>query len=156
MKKMNWFLVVIMLFGACFAACTDDDDNGGSWDGESVTVDCDPYDAWSYFSFKEGKTVKTLKVKSMEGAVTGVYYGDLNSNTLIKNTDSLLMVINEGVGDTVVISFPACEVGGMSGTETTSASFSLKAIAKKEGDVWRISSEKSVVTMEKEDEITTD
>ena len=26
MKKMNWFLVVIMLFGACFAACTDDDD----------------------------------------------------------------------------------------------------------------------------------
>ena len=39
MKKMNWFLVVIMLFGACFAACTDDD-NGGSWDGESVTVDC--------------------------------------------------------------------------------------------------------------------
>ena len=156
MKKMNWFLVVIMLFGACFAACTDDDDNGGSWDGESVTVDCDPYDAWSYFSFKEGKTVKTLKVKSMEGAVTGVYYGDLNSNTLIKNTDSLLMVINEGVGDTVVISFPACEVGGMSGTETTSASFSLKAIAKKEGDVWRISSEKSVVTMEKEDETTTD
>ncbi len=78
MKKMNWFLVVIMLFGACFAACTDDD-NGGSWDGESVTVDCDPYDAWSYFSFKEGKTVKTLKVKSMEGAVTGVYYGDLSS-----------------------------------------------------------------------------
>ena len=151
MKKMNWFLVVIMLFGACFAACTDDDDNGGSWDGESVTVDCDPY-----FSFKEGKTVKTLKVKSMEGAVTGVYYGDLNSNTLIKNTDSLLMVINEGVGDTVVISFPACEVGGMSGTETTSASFSLKAIAKKEGNVWRISSEKSVVTMEKEDETTTD
>ena len=70
---MNWFLVVIMLFGACFAACTDDDDNGGSWNGESVTVDCDPYDAWSYFSFKEGKTVKTLKVKSMEGAVTGVY-----------------------------------------------------------------------------------
>ena len=64
MKKMNWFLVVIMLFGACFAACTDDDDNGGSWDGESVTVDCDPYDAWSYFSFKEGKTVKTLKVRS--------------------------------------------------------------------------------------------
>ena len=55
MKKMNWFLVVIMLFSACFAACTDDDDNGGSWDGESVTVDCDPYDAWSYFSFKEGK-----------------------------------------------------------------------------------------------------
>ena len=28
MKKMNWFLVVIMLFGACFVACTDDDDNG--------------------------------------------------------------------------------------------------------------------------------
>ena len=112
MKKMNWFLVVIMLFGACFAACPDDDDTGGSWDGESVTVDCDPYDAWSYFSFKEGKTVKTLKVKSMEGAVTGVYYGNLSSNTLIKNTDSLLMVINEGVGDTVVISFPACEVGG--------------------------------------------
>ena len=34
MKKMNWFLVVIMLFGACFVACTDDDDNGGSWNGE--------------------------------------------------------------------------------------------------------------------------
>ncbi|MFR7876042.1 MAG: hypothetical protein ACLU4J_06355 [Butyricimonas paravirosa] len=33
---------------------------------KSVTVDCDPYDAWSYFSFR-GKTVKTLKVKSMEG-----------------------------------------------------------------------------------------
>lgn len=55
MKKMNWFLVVIMLFGACFVACTDDDDNGGSWDGESVTVDCDPYDAWSYFSFQRGE-----------------------------------------------------------------------------------------------------
>lgn len=37
--------------------------------------------------------MKTLKVKSMEGAVTGVYYGDLSSNTLIKNTDSLLMMV---------------------------------------------------------------
>ena len=56
----------------------------------------------------------------------------------------------------MVISFPACEIGGMSGTETTGASFSLKAIAKKEGNVWNISSEKSVVTMEKDDETTTD
>ena len=156
MKKINWFLVVILLLGACFTACTDDDDNGGSWNGESVTVDCDPYDAWTYFSFKEGKTVKTLKVKSMEGAVTGVYYGDLSSSTLIKNTDSLLMVVNEGVGDTVVISFPACEVGGMGNAEVMGASFSLKAIAKKEGNVWKISSEKSVVEMEKEDDSTTD
>ena len=155
MKKMNWFLVVIMLLGACFASCTKNN-NGDSWIGKSVTVDCDPYNAWSYFSFKEGKTVKTLNVKSMEGAVAGVYYGDLNSNTLIKNTDSLLMVINEGIGDTVVISFPACKIGGMSGTETTNASFSLKAIAKKEGNIWKISSEKSVVAMEKENATSTD
>ena len=87
MKKMNWFLVVIMLLGACFTACTKNN-NGDSWIGKSVTVDCDPYNAWSYFSFKEGKTVKTLQVKSMEGAVAGVYYGNLSSNTLIKNTYS--------------------------------------------------------------------
>ena len=155
MKKMNWFLVVIMLLGACFASCTKNN-NGDSWIGKSVTVDCDPYNAWSYFSFKEGKTVKTLNVKSMEGAVAGVYYGDLSSNTLIKNTDSLLMVINEGIGDTVVISFPACKIGAMSGTETTNASFSLKAIAKKEGNIWKISSEKSVVAMEKENATSTD
>ena len=92
----------------------------------------------------------------MEGAVAGVYYGDLSSNTLIKNTDSLLMVINEGIGDTVVISFPACKIGAMSGTETTNASFSLKAIAKKEGNIWKISSEKSVVAMEKENATSTD
>ena len=52
MKKMNWFLVVIMLLGACFASCTKNN-NGDSWIGKSVTVDCDPYNAWSYFSFKE-------------------------------------------------------------------------------------------------------
>ena len=72
--------------------------------------------------------MKTLKVKSMEGAVTGVYYGNLSSNTLIKNTDSLLMVINEGVGDIVVISFPACDVGGMSVYELPCACLSLYAI----------------------------
>lgn len=98
-----------------------------------------------------------MNVKSTEGAVTGVYYGDLKSSSLIKNPDSLLMVINEGVGDTIVISFPACEVGGMNETdEISSATFSLKAIAKKEGDVWKISSEKSVVAVEKEDDSSTD
>ena len=72
MKKLFILGTFLFISSIPMVSCTDDDDNGGSWDGESVTVDCDPYDAWSYFSFKEGKTVNTLKVKSMEGAVTGV------------------------------------------------------------------------------------
>ena len=157
MKKANWFVVMgVSLLSACFMACSDDDGGGDSWEGKSVTVDCDPYDAWSYFSFKEGKTVRTLNVKSVTGAVTGVYYGNLSNNALITNADSLLMVINEGVGDTIVVSFPEVKVGGMGGGAPVAASFSLKALAKKENDMWKISSEKTVVTMEKADSTSTD
>lgn len=131
----------MMIGGAFFASCNDDNGGPGDWDGESVTVDCDPYDSWTYFNLESGTVVQTLKVVSQVGAVEGRYYGDIEGRMLtIQNPDSLLMTISRGEGDAITVSFPAVQLTNGMGDNAAivDAYFTIEGTAVKEGDNWLV------------------
>lgn len=136
MKKVNWFVVCgLILLGACFAACSDDD-NGGGWDGESAVVDAHDYDIWTYFNFKTGET-KTLNVKSQEGGITGIYTGDLGISVMGSSyggQEDVKLIISTVTADTVLLSLDSLGFS-MSG-EVDPYSLSAKATIKQNGDKW--------------------
>ena len=136
MKKVNWFVVCgLILLGACFAACSDDD-NGGGWDGESAVVDAHDYDIWTYFNFKTGET-KTLNVKSQEGGITGIYTGDLGISVMgssYGNQEGVKLIISTIAEDSVLLSLDSLMLS-MSG-DVEPYSLSAKAAIARDGEEW--------------------
>ena len=151
MKKSKLLLLGLGLFIGLFTSCSDDYKGGGGGNGNypSASVKATEYGEWTYFDLATG-TSRTLKIKGEDGAVTGVYYGDLSS-TYIKNTDSLQLIITHYTSDSVTISLPEILMGQMSGDGTDTLSLSAKAKAQKNGDKWTISGGKETCSVEKSD-----
>lgn len=137
MKKVNqlimWGLMVCVV---CFTACSDDDGKD-SWDGDSAVVDAHDYDMWTYFDFGTG-TSKTLKVKSQEGGITGIYKGDFDLSVMGKpagSQENVKLIISTVAEDTVLLSLDSLKIS-MSEGEVEPFSISAKASIKQEGEKW--------------------
>lgn len=150
MKKLNLVWCSFCLFLGLFAACSDDD-KGGSGNGNypSASVKAAEYGEWTYFDLETG-TARTLKIKGEEGAVTGIYYGDL-SGSRIKNTDSLQLIVTRYTSDSIIFSLPQLLMGQMNSDATDTISVSAIAKAEKKGDKWNISGGKEICSVEKSD-----
>ncbi len=143
MKKTNLFLVAWMMLGVAFTACSDDDEDGGKYDGAYTekTVEAHEYGAWSYFNFETGE-VKKLAIKKEEGAVTGLYKGPLKGTGMfatIVSIDEQPMIINRISADSVEIILSDL-VMSMPGTSGKPTPFTVKTHSKaiKEGNVWKL------------------
>ena len=138
MKKINLLLLGLVVCAGFFTSCSDDDKNNGVNEpsSETAVIAATEYDEWTYFNFETG-TSKSLSVKGVEGAVTGVYYGDFVMSVMGKPTqqDSVKIVISPVATDTVLIQFYDLRVG-MGGKEPEPFNFSGKAFAKKTADKW--------------------
>lgn len=133
MKKMNQFIAWgLMVCAVCFTACSDDD-NGDSWDGDSVVVNAAAYESWTYFDFETGMS-KTLNVKSQEGGVAGMYEGDLEIPK-VGTTENVNVIISTVSKDTVLISMDTIELA-MSGSSASKFVFSAKAKVEEGSAQW--------------------
>ena len=75
MKKLNVLVCGLLLGGLAFTGCSDDE----SGNAEGTPVVADKYDEWTYFNFVDEATA-TLQIQKKEGAVTGLYTGDLKGS----------------------------------------------------------------------------
>ena len=132
MKKLNLLLLCLIVFGFSFVACSDDDDGGDGEDGyDSYVADGSAYEQWTYFDFATG-TGRTLEIKGIEGAVTGIYYGSLDISVrgqAYGSQDSVKMVVTRISQDSVSIEM--CDLT-ISMSEDPVEPFTLMAYAKAE------------------------
>ena len=151
MKKLKLLLFGLSLFIGLFTSCSDDNKGGGGGNGNypSASVKATEYGEWTYFDLATG-TSRTLKIKGEDGAVTGIYYGNLESS-YIKNTDSLQLIITRYTSDSVTISLPEVLMGQMSGDKVDTLSLSAKVKAQKSDNQWTISGGKETCSVEKSD-----
>lgn len=137
MKKSNLFLLILLLFGTLFVACSDEG-NGGGDDGDypSYVADGSAYEQWTYFDFETGEG-RTLKIKGEEGAVTGVYYGSLKAlvgTTPAGSQDSVNFIITRISEDTVSVQLNGLTIS--SGSSTEPYDLIGNAIAQKMNGKW--------------------
>lgn len=153
MKKTGLIWCCFSIFLGLFVACSDDDNGGGTGNGSypSGVVKATEYGEWTYFDLETG-TSRTLAIKGKDGAVTGVYYGNLSS-TAILNTDSLRLIISHYSTDSVTVSLPEVVMESRGASADTLSMF-IKAKAEKNGEKWIISSGKEVCAAEKPDGTT--
>lgn len=151
MKNLNLLFCSLCVSLALFVACTDDDNGGGGGNGNylSAVVKATEYGEWTYFDFATA-TSRTLKIKGEEGAVTGMYYGNLAS-TYIENTDSLQLIITHYTSDSVTIDLPEVIMGKMNSDEKDTISLSAHAKAQKENEKWILSGGVETCVVEKSD-----
>ena len=93
---------------------------------------------WTYFDFGTG-TSKTLKVKSQEGGITGIYKGDFGLSVMGKpagSQENVKLIISTVAEDTVLLSLDSLKIS-MSEGEVEPFSISAKASIKQEGDVYK-------------------
>lgn len=135
----------LLLSGLVFTGCDKDDKE--ILDGTDAAVVANAYDSWTYFNIADGSN-ETLPIKGTSGAVTGVYYGNLSSS-IIKNPDSLRLIITRETDELVTITLPEVLMGGMSAdAPVETISFSAVAKAVKGSDCWTITGEKEIDTVE--------
>ena len=139
MKKLNWILGSLMLCGVFFAACSKDD-GGDGWKGPSASVDCDAYDAWTYFRFEDGKTVKTVKVTSTTGGVPGMYTGDFDVKVMGSSYGTIAdagINITEVSDDKVLVTLDSVELN-MNGKSMGKCAFSVESKVEKGETEWTL------------------
>ncbi len=143
MKKTSIFLVMLMMLGVAFTACSDDDNDGDKYKGtyEEKIVEAHEYGEWSYFNFETGE-VKKLAINKEEGAVTGLYTGLLKGSGMfadIISIDKQSMIINRISSDSVEIILSDL-VMAMPGASAEPVPFTIKTRSKaiKEGNVWKL------------------
>lgn len=143
MKKLNVLMCGLLLGGLVFTGCSDDDDKGGNAEGTEAAVVAHEYGEWTYFNFADGAT-KTLPIQKKEGAVTGLYTGDLKGTGMFASfsQEGVSVSVSRVSADSVDVEFMDLTLS-MSEEPAEPFTLTTRAEAKLVGDKWELTSVES-------------
>ncbi len=143
MKKLGVLMCGLLLSGLVFTGCSDDDDNNKNDEGTEAAVVAHEYGEWTYFSFADEKTA-TLEIKKQEGAVTGLYTGDLKGTGMFADMswEDVKVSVSRVSADSVDVEFMDLTMA-MGNTPAKPFTLTTRAEAKKVGDKWELTSVES-------------
>lgn len=142
MKKKNLYLTALLVAGCLMSGCKKeggDDRYNGSY--KEVAVVAHEYTEWTYFNFETGEQVK-LPIEKKEGAVTGLYVGDLKGEGMFAgmvNMDSVTVVIDRVSADSVRVTAMDLTMSMDPSKPAEPFSLSVRAEAKLSAGVWHLS-----------------
>lgn len=105
MKKLCVLVCGLLWGGLVFTGCSDADDKESD-EGTEAAVVAHEYGEWSYFNFADGKTT-TLRIQKREGAVTGLYTGNLQGTGMFASMrqEDIKVGITRVSADSVEVEF---------------------------------------------------